>query len=77
MSREQLLAEILRLPVDERRGLIEQAVDSLPHDPAPDPDLTPEFRAELDRRHADMLAHPDDEVSWERVSQEMRRRKRR
>jgi putative addiction module component (TIGR02574 family) len=77
MSTKQLLAEILRLPVDERRGLIEQAVDSLPRDPTPDPDLTPELRAELDRRHAEMLAHPDDEVSWEQVSKQMRSRERR
>jgi putative addiction module component (TIGR02574 family) len=75
MSKDQLLAEILRLSVPERRGLIEQAVDSLPDDPTPDPDLTPELRAEFDRRHADMLAHPDDEVPWEQVSTEMRRRK--
>ncbi len=65
------------MPVDERRGLIEQAVDSLPSESAPDPDLTPELRAELDRRSGDMLAHPEDEVSWERVSDEMRRRERR
>ena len=77
MGKEQLLAEILLLPVDERRGLIEKAVDSLPNDPTPDPDLTPELRAELDRRHADMLAHPDDEVSWDQVSQQMRSRQRR
>jgi putative addiction module component (TIGR02574 family) len=68
MSMEQLLAEILLLPESERRGLIERAVDSLPSGPAPDPDLTPELRAELDRRHADMLAQPGDEVSWEEVS---------
>jgi putative addiction module component (TIGR02574 family) len=77
MSKEQLLAEILRLPVDERRGIIEQAVDSLPDDPMPDPDLTPELRAELDRRHAEMLAHPYDEVPWEQVSKQMRSGERR
>jgi putative addiction module component (TIGR02574 family) len=77
MSTEQLLSEILRLPVPERRGLIEQVVDSLPEGPVPDPDMTPELRAELDRRHADMLAHPDDEISWEEASKKMLSRRHR
>jgi putative addiction module component (TIGR02574 family) len=75
MSKEQLLAEILRLPVNERRGLVEQAIDSFEGDSISDPDMTPNLRAELDRRHADMLAHPEDEVSWNEVSKKMRSRK--
>jgi putative addiction module component (TIGR02574 family) len=75
MSKEQLLAEILRLPVNERRGLVEQAIDSFEGDSISDPDMTPDLRAELDRRHADMLAHPEDEVSWDEVSKKMRSRK--
>ena len=51
-------------------------MDSLPDDPTLDPEFTPESRAELDRRYADMLAHPDDEVSWEEVSKNMRSRER-
>jgi len=74
MSKEQLLAEILRLPVNERRGLVEQAIDSFEGDAVSDPDMTPGLRAELDRRYADMLAHPDDEVSWDEVSKKMRNR---
>jgi len=30
--------------------------------------------AELDRRYADMLAQPDDAVSWDEVSKKMRNR---
>ena len=74
MSKEQLLAEILRLPVNERRELVEQAVDSLSDVPMLDPEMTPELRAELDRRHAHFLAHPDDAVSWDEVSRKMRKR---
>jgi putative addiction module component (TIGR02574 family) len=51
---------------------VASCADQLKHDP----DLTPEFQAELDRRHADMLAHPDDEVTWEQVSRKMLNRKR-
>ena len=72
MSTEQLLAEILRLPVSERRELVERAIDSFAGDSIPDPDMTPELRAELDRRYAHMLAHPEDGVSWDEVSKRMR-----
>jgi putative addiction module component (TIGR02574 family) len=74
MSNKELLAEILRLPPDERRGLIDAAIDSLPESQV-DPDMTPELRAELDRRHADMLAHPEDELTWEEARQELDKRK--
>jgi putative addiction module component (TIGR02574 family) len=67
MSKEQLLAEILRLPPDERRGLIGEVMDSLPED-EPDFSMTPELRAELERREAEMVAHPEREFSWEEVS---------
>lgn len=76
MSKEQLLAEILRLPVSERRGLVEQAIDSFEGDSVPDPAMTPELRTELDRRYANLLAHPDDEVSWDEVSRKMKSRTR-
>ena len=75
MSKEQLLAEILRLPVNERRGLVEQAINSFEGESISDPDMTPALRTELDRRHADMLAHPDAEASWDEVSKKMRSRK--
>jgi len=74
MGKDQLLAEILRLPPEERHDLIHEALESLPDKFAIDPSMTPELRAELERRHADMLANPDDEVSWEEASAELDRR---
>jgi putative addiction module component (TIGR02574 family) len=74
MSREELLAEILRLPSEERRGLIGQAIDSLPESVA-DPDMTAALRAELERRYQDMLKHPEDELTWDQASKELDRRK--
>jgi putative addiction module component (TIGR02574 family) len=74
MSKEQLLIEILRLPLEERRELIAQATDSL-SESVPDFAMTPELSAELDRRHADMLAHPERESPWEEVSARLKARK--
>ena len=74
MSKEELLAEIMRLPTDEQRGLVENVIDHWP-DTVDDPDMTPELAAELDRRYADMLAHPERESSWEEVSARLLARK--
>lgn len=49
MSRDQLLAEILKLPPEERAELVMQVNDTLA-DETWDPDMTPELSAELDRR---------------------------
>jgi putative addiction module component (TIGR02574 family) len=76
MSKEQLLAEILRLPPRERRELIGEVQESLPMDES-DPDMTPEFRAELERRCADTLAHPEKGSTWEEVSARLLARKNR
>ena len=74
MGREQLLAEILRLPAEARRGLIGDAIDSLP-ETVVDADMTPALRAELDRRYQDMLKHPDAEMTWEQACAELEQRK--
>jgi putative addiction module component (TIGR02574 family) len=74
MSREQLLAEILQLPPEERQGLIQEAIDSLPGE-LTDRDMTPALRAELDRRYQEMLDHPERGSPWEDVSKRIRARK--
>ena len=70
MSKDELIAEILRLPANEQRSLIADVMDQLP-----DSDMTPQFRAELERRYQDMLEHPERESSWEEVSARLLARK--
>jgi putative addiction module component (TIGR02574 family) len=57
-----------RLSVDERLRLVEGLWDGIAQD-APDEALpmTPELAAELDRRHVDHEANPDDVVAWDDV----------
>jgi putative addiction module component (TIGR02574 family) len=74
MSTDQLLAEILRLPREKQFELRDKLNQSL-DDAEPDPDMTPELRAELDRRHQNMVDHPEDEVSWEEACAELDKRR--
>lgn len=71
MTREALLAEILRLPDDERRALLEAAWESLDGDFPP---LTPEQEAEIDRRLAEHEKDPGRAVPWEEVLADLRSR---
>jgi hypothetical protein len=74
MGKKELLAEIRRLPVEERRILIAEAIDELPGSSL-DPDMTPELREELRRREQDAIDRPQDEMSWEEACAELDRRK--
>jgi putative addiction module component (TIGR02574 family) len=72
MSKKQLLAAILKLPVDERVELLNEVeqrtsdeCERLPHE-------TPEFLAELDRRYKRFLRDPSRAYTWEQVSAEMK-----
>jgi putative addiction module component (TIGR02574 family) len=69
MSKEQLLAEILQLPPQDRHELIQEAIDSLPEGYSIDPDMTPELRAELDRRYKEMLEHPGNEITLDELKE--------
>lgn len=60
---QNLVAEILALPVQERVRLVETIWDSI----VASTPLTDEQRAELDRRLADHEANPDDVIAWEEV----------
>lgn len=51
-----------RLPPDERRALAEEILRSLEADR-----LTAEQRAELQRRDAELDAHPERALTWEQI----------
>jgi putative addiction module component (TIGR02574 family) len=66
MNAQTALKEILALPEDERRWLVEEIAASLPEQQE-DFELTPELKAELDRRLAEHEANPDSGIPWEEV----------
>jgi putative addiction module component (TIGR02574 family) len=67
------LAELLRLPADERAELAIALWESL-SDEARDAELElgPAERAELDRRWAEHLADPGSAVPWHEVQRKLR-----
>jgi putative addiction module component (TIGR02574 family) len=75
MSHEELIAEILRLPHEEQQQVLEGVVDHWAAADDVDPDMTPEFRAELERRDQDLKDHPENGSSWEEVSARLLARK--
>ena len=73
MNKANLLAEILRLPEDERAELVDEIIESLP----PQEDdwiLTDEQKAELDRRIAEHERDPSRAIPWEVVRDRLRAR---
>ena len=75
MSKEQLLAEILRLPAEERRMLLDEARESLPEGNVRDSDMTPELKAELDRRYDRYLKNPASATPWRKAMARIKSRK--
>jgi putative addiction module component (TIGR02574 family) len=75
MNTTQLLAEIERLPVADRLVLVKEIWDRIVESNAVLP-LTESQRDELDRRMADLEAHPEIAVPWEQVEQSLRNRAR-
>jgi putative addiction module component (TIGR02574 family) len=73
MDRAALLAEILRLPEDERWQLVAEVRESLPDDEL-DFSLTAEQDAELDRRIAEHERDPSRAIPWEQVLADLRSR---
>lgn len=55
-----------RLPLDDRLALAEAIWDSVVREVEAQP-LTPRQRAELERRLADSIAHPEAVTPWEVV----------
>ena len=73
MMRETLM-KLLALPAAERVDLAMALWDSLtPAEQEAEFDLTPEQRAELDRRLAEHIADPASAVSWEEVRRKLLR----
>lgn len=72
MNKAALLAEILQLPEEERRELIDEAFESLsPEEFAP---LTPAQSAEIDRRMAEHERDPSSAIPAEQVIAELKKR---
>ena len=71
MSRTEILEELRRMPESERRELVE-TID-LEFGDFND-ELTPEQKAELDRRAEDALKHPGRGTPIEEVSAEIKKR---
>ena len=65
------LANLLKLPADERAELAMALWDSLT-DHERDSALSSEQKAELDRRWADHLANPESAIPWEEVRRKLR-----
>ena len=56
-----------RLSAADRRELAEAILESIPEEERATSTLSPEFAAELLRREADSILHPEDSYSWEEV----------
>lgn len=72
MNRE-LLAEALKLSPADRLELIESLWDTLSEEDLP---VTPEERALLDARLADLKANPGDQSPWQDVRARLEQRQR-
>jgi putative addiction module component (TIGR02574 family) len=75
MNTTQLLAEIERLPVADRLVLVQEIWDRIVESNAVLP-LTEAQKDELDRRIAELEAHPESAIPWEQVEQSLRSRSR-
>lgn len=70
-----LLAELRRLPIDERIRIVEDLWDIIAEGfQGKDFPVSPELAEELDRRLAEYRANPDSGVPWEVVRDRLRRR---
>lgn len=71
MSRTEILEALRRMPEPERRELVE-TIDFEFGDF--NDELTPEQKAELDRRAEELQQHPERGIPWEQVRAEARER---
>lgn len=69
---ESLLAGVAQLPVSDRLDLIDAIWDTLPDEALPD--LSAEWKAEIERRTAELAAGTAKTVAWEVVRNEARQR---
>jgi len=73
MKSSALLEEASRLEIAERIELVEAIWETLSADPHSLP-VSPAHQEELDRRLADLEAHPDAGSSWAKVRERLERR---
>lgn len=73
MDLEAIMAEIDELSLHERICIVQRVLDGVAEQTASmnKLELTPEFRAELDRRIAEADAHPERGIPWEVVEAEL------
>lgn len=69
-TREEVLADALRLPVADRLTIAHELLDTLPDELEGRSTDDPEFHAELERRSADRAGS----VPWEQLRDELRGR---
>lgn len=73
MNARAALKTVLALPEEDRRWVVEEAAATLTV-PAESFKLTPEQKAELDRRVADLHAHPERGIPWAEVKRQVRQK---
>jgi putative addiction module component (TIGR02574 family) len=71
MDFTSILQEISSWPVDDRVWLVQAVWDDMADDAPADP--IEDWEAELERRHAELEAHPERAVRWEEIDAHLRR----
>ncbi len=69
-----LLDKAMELPIPERIKLVEDIWESIAAVPE-SVEITPEQKAELDRRDEDYTLNPEGNIPWEMIKTEARARK--
>lgn len=70
MTIEEILFAAKQLPVDDRKLIVQELNESLPEDDELFT-LSPEWTAEIQRRVAEMDAHPEKSRPWPQVRDEL------
>lgn len=74
MNLASALKEIENWPMEEQIELVEQVWERL-IDSGWQPELTPEQRAELDRRYEEHCKNPTDVLTWDQIVEHVRRKR--
>ena len=73
MGYHEVWNEVLSWPVEEQARLAAELQNRL-GDPRREPELSEEFKRELDRRIAELDANPESAIPWEIVEAEINER---